>query len=125
MAVAASLWALASPAFVYLPLFEDVVAEGVAESTNASDAGKLGEALAVLVTTSILGLVSLAASRMHLKGRQPAQFVMMGAVGGFFVLTILTADSVGPLLIGPAVLLMFPALWLVPLANPDTRPRGG
>ena len=38
----------------------------------------------------------------------------MACAAAFFVLTVLTAGSVGPLLIVPAVLLMFPALWLTP-----------
>ena len=114
MAAGASVWALVSPAFVLLPLFDTATAEGAARSVSASDAGKLGEALALLLTSSALGAAAFAATRLFLAGRRWAQLGMMGCAAGFFVLTVLTAGSVGPLLIGPAALLMFPALWLAP-----------
>ena len=114
MAWTASVWALVSPAFVLLPLFDTVTAEGVAQSVSASEAGKLGEALAVLLASAALGAAAFLSTRLFLAGRQGAQFGIMGCAAGFFVLTVLTAGSVGPLLIVPAVLLMFPALWLTP-----------
>lgn len=118
MASLAAGWAVISPAFVVLPVFENVVMVGgvqtSVETTNAVGAGKLGEALGVLTTVALFGVAAFVATRMFLQGRRGAQYAMMSVAAAFFVLTILTAETVGPLLIGPAVLLMFPALWLTP-----------
>ena len=114
MAWTASVWAVVSPAFVLLPLFETVTAEGVTQSVSASEAGKLEEALAVLLASAALGAAAFLSTRLFLAGRHGAQFGIMGCAAAFFVLTVLAAGSVGPLLIVPAVLLMFPALWLTP-----------
>lgn len=114
MAWTASLWAVVSPVFVLLPLFDAVTGDGVAQSVSASEAGKLGEALAVLLASAALGAAAFLSTRLFLEGRGSAQFGIMACAAAFFVLTVLTAGSVGPLLIVPAVLLMFPALWLTP-----------
>ena len=114
MTWAASAWGLISPAFVLLPLFDAVTVEGAARSVSASEAGQLGEALAVLLTAAALGAAAFAATHLFLAGRRWANLGMMACAAGFFVLTVLTAGTVGPLLIGPAALLMFPALWLTP-----------
>ncbi len=121
MALIAAVWAVISPAFVVLPVFEYVAAKDAVETTNAAGAGKLGEALGVLIAAAVFGVVAFVATQMLLKGRRGAQYAMMSAAAAFFVLTILTAETVGPLLMGPAVLLMFPALWLTPHNQGLTR----
>ena len=109
-AVLASGWSILLPLLVFLPIFDSTEGRGL----TAYGAGELGEALAVLLPASALGALGLLATRLALRGSTAGRVILTGNPIALLALTIFTAATVGPFLLPPAVLYIFPALWLMP-----------
>ncbi|MEE9285747.1 MAG: hypothetical protein V3V35_08490 [Dehalococcoidia bacterium] len=112
VAIVAGVLALLAPLLVFLPIYDPSNAMEGAGSTTASRAGKLGLALAALAPAAALGVVGLAGARLLWHGVAAGRALLMAAALALLVLTIFTAPTVGPYLFAPALLFVFPALWL-------------
>ena len=110
----AGLLAILSPLLMFLPLFDPQALTEESSQTNAIDADRVGEALAALLPAAGLGLIGLGAAWALQRGWRWAQMVLMAVAMALLGLTIFTAASVGPILVAPAILFVFPALWLQP-----------
>lgn len=108
MGLLAGFWAALAPLLVFLPIYENASGE---TGLSASAAGRLGGALAVLLPACGLGILTVVATGMLVKGRAWAQYVLMAVAVGLLALTVLSA---GPFLFGPALLTVVAALWLRP-----------
>ncbi len=111
-----------TPLLVLLPIFDP--ADPAAGNTTASQAGKLGEALAALLPACAAGAAALAGAHWVWRGHGAGRLAIMGAAAALLGLTIFTAGALGRYLLGPAVLLVIPALWLQaePGPLPPRRP---
>ena len=112
MAMVAGIWAALAPLLIFFPLFEVAVTAEETSRVSAVDANRMGDALAVLLPTAALGIFGIASTQALVRGKAFGQLIMAGIAMVLLGLTIFTASSVGPFLIVPAILFIFPALWL-------------
>ncbi len=110
--ILASAWSMLLPLLVFLPIFDSTKGSGL----SASSAGELGEALAVLLPCAAIGALGLLATWLILRGSAPGRVILTANPIVLLGLTIFTAATVGPYILAPAVLYIFPALWLMPEA---------
>jgi hypothetical protein len=106
----ASGWSILLPLLVFLPIFDSTEGSGL----TAYGAGDLGKVLAVLLPVSALGVLGILATRLTLRGSAAGRVILTGNPIVLLALTIFTAATVGPFILAPAVLYIFPALWLMP-----------
>jgi len=105
----AALWAVLAPLFLFLPIYEGA---GARESTNAMDAGKFGEAIAVLGATCALGLIGLAGLLLIARGNQAGKWATGVVAFLLLMLSAFTAKTTGWFLFPPGLLFIVPTLWL-------------
>lgn len=111
VAIVGGALALLTPLLALLPIFDPGLGRG---HTNAWNAGKLGEALAVLLPCAVAGLAGLAGARLVWDGKTPGRALLMLAAATLLGFTIFTVETLGRYLFGPAVLFVVPSLWLQP-----------
>ncbi len=118
MARIAGAWAILSPLLLFLPRYD--AADGDPTGVSASAADRTAEALAILLPVAALGIAAILAERLLSRGLPAGRILLTAIPFALILLTVLTAANVGPFLLPPAVLLIFPALWLQ--TSPGVRP---
>lgn len=116
MARIAAAWAILAPLLLFLPLYD--AADGNPTGVSAIAAGRVAEALAVLLPVAALGIAIFIGERLLQRGAVAGRILLTAIPFALVVFTVLTAATVGPFLLPPAVLLIFPALWRQPAAPP-------
>lgn len=116
MAILAGVWTMLSPLFLFLPVYE-TVSNGSVREGNAFDTGQVGQAMSLLGPSAAAGIGGLVGTRLLLTGAgvawfYPGRWLMGLAAAALLVLSVFSATTLGPVILPPALLLVFPALWL-------------
>lgn len=117
MARIAGAWAILAPLLLFLPLYD--AADGDPTGVSAIAAGRAAQALAVLLPVAALGIAALVSERLLSRGAPAGRILLTAIPFLLIILTVLTAATVGPYLLPPAILLIFPALWLQEAEPPE------